>query len=108
MLFNSFDAAVLEYIDRTYPGKFRLHGFYPYERMYHVDRDPAAYLYCACLKENCPETHYTYLLERGIEPWVSPAVLPEDLEVCFRRGARLVTTNDPAACLQKLEKIGAR
>ena len=30
VLFNSFDAAVLEYADSAYHGQFPLHGFYPY------------------------------------------------------------------------------
>lgn len=108
VIFNSFDAAVLEYIDEKYCGCYRLHGFYPYERMYHVRRSPSEYLYCACLKEGCPQEHYAYLLERKIEPWIGPATAPEDLEECFRRGARLVTSNHPAEDLAVLRKVGAR
>lgn len=109
MLFNSFDAPVLEYIDRTYPGRYRLHGFYPYSEMYRVGRDPGEYLYCACLSDNRNAEHYAYLLERGIEPWVGASVTSEEhLELCFRLGARLVTTNDPVDCMEKLRRIGAR
>lgn len=108
MLFNSFDAAVLEYIDAKYPGRYRLHGFYPYDRMYHVHRDPGEYLYCACLKEKCPVAHYDYLLERNIEPWVGPATALQEVEECFRLGARLVTSNHPAEDLAVLQKAGAR
>ena len=109
MLFNSFDAPVLEYIHDAYGGRYRLHGFYPYSEMYRVNRDPGEYLYCACLSENRNEQHYTYLLQRGIEPWVGAGVREEaHLELCFRLGARLVTANDPGAALEKLERIGAR
>lgn len=109
MLFNSFDAPVLEYIDRAYPVRFRLHGFYPYSVMHRVDRNPEEYLYCACLSENRNEAHYAYLLEKGIEPWVGASVQDEEhLKLCFELGARLVTTNDPVDCMEKLRRIGAR
>ena len=109
MLFNSFDAPVLEYIHDAYGGRYRLHGFYPYSEMYRVNRDPGEYLYCACLSENRNEQHYAFLLEKGIEPWVGASVREEEhLALCFRLGARLVTANDPGAALEKLERIGAR
>lgn len=109
MLFNSFDAPVLEYIDRAYPVRFRLHGFYPYSVMHRVDRNPEEYLYCACLSESRNEAHYAYLLEKGIEPWVGASVQDEEhIKLCFELGARLVTTNDPVDCMEKLRRIGAR
>lgn len=109
MLFNSFDAPVLEYIHDTCGGRYRLHGFYPYSEMYRVERDPSEYLYCACLSENRNERHYAFLLEKGIEPWVGASVREEEhLALCFRLGARLVTANDPGAVLEILERIGAR
>ena len=109
MLFNSFDAPVLEYIHDAYGGRYRLHGFYPYSEMYRVERDPSEYLYCACLSENRNAQHYAFLLEKGIEPWVGASVREEEhLALCFRLGARLVTANDPGAALEKLERIGAR
>ena len=109
MLFNSFDAPVLEYIHDAYGGRYRLHGFYPYSEMYRVNRDPGEYLYCACLSENRNVQHYAFLLEKGIEPWVGASVREEEhLALCFRLGARLVTANDPGAALEKLERIGAR
>lgn len=109
MLFNSFDASVLEYIHDTCGGRYRLHGFYPYSEMYRVERDPSEYLYCACLSENRNEQHYAFLLEKGVEPWVGASVREEEhLALCFRLGARLVTANDPGAALEILERIGAR
>jgi hypothetical protein len=45
----------------------------------------------------------------SIEPWVGASVREEEhLALCFRLGARLVTTNDPRDCIEKLERIGAR
>ena len=108
MLFNSFDAPVLEYIAHTYP-RYRLHGFYPYSVMYRVGRDPGEYLYCACLDDSRSEEQYAALHALGIEPWVGASVRQEEhLALCFRLGARLVTTNDPGDCIEKLERIGAR
>lgn len=108
MLFNSFDAPVLEYIAQCYP-QYRLHGFYPYSVMYRVDRDPGEYLYCACLDDSRSEEQYAAVQALGIEPWVGASVREEEhLALCFRLGARLVTTNDPGDCIKKLERIGAR
>lgn len=109
MLFNSFDAFVLQTIHEHYPHQFRLHGFYPYSIMSRVDRNPDEYLYCACLGEPLNPEHYSDLTARGIEPWIGASVVREpDLKTCFELGARLVTTNFPADCLQKLKNIGAR
>lgn len=108
-VFNSFDAAVLEDIADRYPGSFRLHGFYPYERMFRVGRDPGEYLYCACLWGQRRAGDYAYLRDCGIEPWIGASVTEqEELAEAFELGARLVTTNDPGDCLEKLERIGAR
>ena len=109
MVFNSFDAHVLEYIDSKWPGRYLLHGFYPYDRMFNVSRNPDEYLYCACVYGDRIPAHYTYLLEKGIEPWIGAGVTKEaHFQECFALGARLVTTNFPADCLKKLERIGAR
>ena len=109
MVFNSFDAHVLEYIDEKWPGRYLLHGFYPYDRMFNVSRNPDEYLYCACVYGDRAPAHYAYLLERGIEPWIGAGVTRQaHLRECFALGARLVTTNFPADCLKKLERIGAR
>lgn len=108
MLFNSFDAPVLEYIAKTYP-QYRLHGFYPYSVMYRVDRDPGEYLFCACLNDSRSEEQYAAMQALGIEPWVGASVREEEhLALCFRLGARLVTSNDPADAIEKLRRIGAR
>ena len=110
MLFNSFDAQNLEYIDDHYPGRFRLHGFYPYEsEMYRVGRNPDAYLTYATIFDDRNEENYAYLLSRGIDPWIGASVTRENhLQECFELGATLVTTNYPADCLEKLKRIGAR
>lgn len=109
MVFNSFDAHVLEYINENWPGRYLLHGFYPYERMFHVRQDPDSYLYCACVYGDRNSAHYAYLKQHGIEPWIGAgATRQAHLQECFDLGARLVTTNFPADCILKLERIKAR
>lgn len=110
VVLNSFDAAVLDYIDRKYEHSFRLHGFYPHTKMINVERDPDEYMYCACIWGSYKKKeYYDHLLEKGIEPWVGAAVTsPEALEFCCACGARLVTTNNPADTIGKLKKLGKR
>lgn len=109
MVFNSFDAHVLEYIHQNWPGRFLLHGFYPYDKMRNVTLNPDDYLYCACIFDDRNPRHYRYLMKKGIEPWIGAGVTKQEhMRECFRLGARLVTTNFPADCLKKLKEIGAR
>lgn len=110
MVFNSFDAHALEYIDETYHGKYLLHGFYPYSKMRNVKRNPDEYLYCACIwGEPRNREYYEYLASRGIEAWIGASITSAGLlGDCFSLGARLVTTNNPKDCREKLESIGAR
>lgn len=110
VVLNSFDAAVLDYIDRKYRHSFRLHGFYPHTKMINVERDPDEYMYCACIW-GCykKKEYYDHLLEKGIEPWVGSSVTSQEaLELCCRYGAKLVTTNHPADIIEKLKKLGKR
>lgn len=110
VVFNSFDAAVLEYIDEKYGHRYRLHGFYPYEKMTNVRRNPDEYLFCACLWGSLKrKEHYDYLLERGIQPWIGASVTSADaLAMCCKYGATLVTTNYPAKTIELLKGTGNR
>lgn len=110
VVLNSFDAWPLEYADETYGHRYMLHGFYPYEAMKNVSRDPAQYLYCACIWGSAKKKeYYDYLLERGIEPWVGASLTSAgQLEQAAAYGARLVTTNDPAGIIKKLKELELR
>lgn len=109
MVFNSFDAHVLEYIAEKYPGRYLLHGFYPYSVMFNVKRNPDEYLYCACISDCRRKEQYDYLKSRGIEPWIGASVTKEALlRESFEMGAKLITTDFPADCIKKLESAGAR
>lgn len=109
MVFNSFDAYVLEYIHKKYPGKYMLHGFYPYSIMKNVQMNPDEYLYCACVFGDKIKENYDYLASKSIEAWIGAGVtVTENLKLCIEYGAKLITTNNPADVLKKLEKGGMR
>lgn len=109
MVFNSFDAHVLEYIHEKYNGKYMLHGFYPYSIMNNVNKNPDEYLYCACIFDDRNKEHYEHLQSKGIEPWIGAGVTKAlHLKECYEYGAKLITTNFPADCIEKLKKVGAR
>ena len=110
VVFNSFDAWPLEYIDDTCGHAFLLHGFYPYSAMKHVGRSPDTYLFCACIwGSNVRKDSYDALAARGIEPWVGAGVTSEMmLEQACRYGAKLVTSNSPAETAARLRRLGRR
>ena len=109
MVFNSFDAHVLEYIEEKWPGRYRLHGFYPYNIMANVKRNPDEYLYCACIFEDKEPAHYEYLKARGIEPWIGAGVTRDaHLLECAENGAVMLCSNHPADAVRKLERLGLR
>ena len=105
VVLNSFDASVLQYVDETYDHSFMLHGFYPYEGMRRVDRNPDEYLYCACIFEDENPDLYQQLRDKGIRPWVGAGVKEYDqIARCLAYGAELVTTNDPAKTIAQIEE----
>ena len=74
-----------------------------------MNKNPDEYLYCACIFEEKNKAYYEYLLSRGIEPWIGAGVTKESaLRESFENGAKLVTTNFPKNCIEKLIHAGAR
>ena len=105
-LINSFDAYVLEYVYKKHGKRFALHGFFPYSIMGNVSLNPDEYLYCACIFDNENKSLYSYLTERGIEPWIGAGVTQESkLKICIENGAKLITTNNPKDIFDKMESI---
>ena len=101
ILFNSFDAYVLEYIYRTYRRKYLLHGYYPYDIMSHVELDPAEYLDYASYwssgegaKRKCGE-----LKALGIEPCTGSNTKEADFYEAASYGCGMFTENDPKSAL---------
>lgn len=116
---NSFDGRLLEYIEEKYEGRFRLHGFYPYE----ICGNTKAKLYCACLFNQHlvdgkwvrgdspvnPAEDFDRVKADGVHPWVGAGVqTEEDVLLAVERGAELFTSNDPAALMEMLRKHGLR
>lgn len=110
IVLNSFDAWPLQYVDEAYNHSFMLHGFYPYEGMMRVDRNPDEYLYCACIWGSVKRReHYAHLLRVGIEPWIGASFTSTDmLDMACRYGAVLVTTNHPGDTIERLKGLDKR
>lgn len=116
---NSFDGGLLRYIEQKYDGRFRLHGFYPYDILGDVRPEK---LYCACLwkYKNAdgspafdgvvnPKADFDALIAQGVCPWVGASIRSiEDMVCAAARGARLITSNEPAYMIAELEKAGLR
>lgn len=119
---NSFSGKLLEYVDENYNGRYRLHGYYPYEIMKDCQRKPASYLFCLCIMpvkpqlDNklerlnfnvCPRSYFDKVIADGIAPWIGASIHSEDeLMQSVERGASLITTDYPADILQKLRTLG--
>ncbi len=109
MVFNSFDAHVLEYINAKWPGRYLLHGFYPYTIMSNVKQNPDEYLYCACIFDDRNPALYEELRAKGIEPWIGAGVVKDShMKECAGYGAKMYCSNYPADTVRRLEKLGLR
>ncbi len=116
---NSFDGALLKYIEEKYDGRFRLHGFYPY--LIIGDVRPKQ-LYCACLcrfrmpdgKLNFegtvnPTADFDAVMADGVRPWVGASITSiEDMVLAVERGAELITSNEPEFMMSELKQVGLR
>ena len=116
---NSFDGKLLRYIEERYDGRFRLHGFYPYEIL--GEERPRS-LYCACLFKRRlpdgslsfegtvnPEADFRALAGQGVRAWVGASIRKiEDMKRAVELGAELITSNEPAYMMAELQKAGLR
>lgn len=116
---NSFDGALLRYVEEKYNGRFRLHGFYPYSILGVVMPEK---LYCACLWKYKnpdgtpafsgivnPKTDYDALIREGVRPWVGASVRTiEDMQRAASYGAELITSNEPEFMIGELTRVGLR
>ena len=115
---NSFDGSLLAYMEEKYDGRFRLHGFYPYDILGEVR---PRNLYCACLwrRKNPdgtkpadvvnPVEDFDALRVEGIHPWVGASIRKiEDMVRAAEYGAELITSNEPEYMIEELAKAGLR
>lgn len=115
---NSFDGSLLAYMEEKYDGRFRLHGFYPYDILGEVR---PRNLYCSCLwrRKNPdgtkpadvvnPVEDFEALKTEGIRPWVGASIRKiEDMVRAAQYGAELITSNEPEYMIDALAKAGLR
>ncbi len=111
---NCWHAGLLEYVDKKYNHKYRLHGYFPFSVLKgEVTRPPYDYFHCACLWKKSPEEpvrdkeDFDLTISAGVEPWIYYSDDSEEswLKGC-ERGAMLITANDPAKCIAFLQKHG--
>ncbi len=115
---NSFDGRILEYIDRKYDHRFRLHGYYPFD----ICRYPDVKLYCAC-PFNCvidgkwvtgrpdlnPREDFEALKALGIRPWGGAGLKTEaDVLKAVEYGVELFTSDEPQKLMDFLKSQGLR
>ena len=108
ILFNCFDAAVLEYIYQKHGNRFLYHGYYPFrEIMRNVTLDPARYLDYACFwaggeqaKESCKA-----LMQLGIAPCSGCDTAKEQFFELAGYGCAMFTENNPKQALQWRDQL---
>lgn len=109
---NSFSGWLLEKVDQEYGHRFKLHGFYPLKHLGVYHGNPMEYLFCACIFDETTVARkemFEALEKAGVEPWIGAGVKEkEDLLASYERGARLVTTDDPAQTIAYLKELGIR
>ena len=102
IMFNSFDAYVLEYVYKTYGKKYLLHGYYPYSIMGNVKMDPSLYLDYACYwadgeeaKQICEE-----LQALNIQPCTGSSTGESKFFEAVEYGCTLFTENNPKSAIE--------
>ncbi|MGN1081353.1 MAG: hypothetical protein ACI4QV_04615, partial [Acutalibacteraceae bacterium] len=102
IMFNCFDAYVLECIYITYGKKYLLHGYYPYSIMGNVKLDPALYLDYACYwadgeeaKKRCEE-----LQALNIEACTGSNTNENSFFEAVEYGCTLFTEDSPKSTLE--------
>ena len=111
---NSWHAQILEYVEKKWPGKYRIHAYYPYERMKGVRNIcPAEYAYCACVLGPAKSgiigsgEDYAYVNGTKMESWTSTACKTKEQVVdAIEKGTTLITCNNVDEILQYLKELG--
>ena len=121
IILNSFSGRLLFLLAGRYGRRYPLHGFYPYFFLGEDAGEPAQYLDVACVfhaetadgrvrglpGEIAPQEWFDELIRHDIEPWIGAGARTfDDLKLGFERGARLVTSDNPAEALRFLREMG--
>jgi len=113
VVINSFSGKLNEYIYRKYGKKYRQHVYYPQTYLGECTIDPYTYAYCCCMfaevKGNrmASEEAYAQMARYGVHPWAGASVRDEEgVDECIRKGAYLITCNNPDKILELLRQKG--
>lgn len=112
-MMNSFSEQILEHFYDTYPGEFVIHGYIDYKPAKDFASKPLeSFLDWAAIWHKSAENpagfkeDYTYAIERDI----LTCILVPDTEEMYQKaldlGCRMFTSNDPAAGIEILRKLG--
>lgn len=120
VIINSFSTRLLAHVHKKAPGRYAMHGFFPFYHMFGPD-DPTEFLTNATVFNSTPgedgrpvkspdpiapfET-YSSLAEKGITPWLPSAVRdPAFVITLLGRGVRVITSDYPVALSRALGLI---
>ena len=103
---NSFSGELLEYIDKKFNHRYKLHGYYPTKLLGgNMCRDPYDFLYCMCIfgtaeSPVASRDAFNYAISRNVKPWVYyPDDSQQSYATAIEYGAELITANDPERAL---------
>lgn len=107
IMFNCFDAYVLEYIHKKYGKRFVLHGYYPFDILANIKSDPLSYLDFAChwLGGEEAKAACDYLISHGIAPCTGSSTSSERFFELAAYGCKMFTENDPGSALKFRNKL---
>ena len=118
VVINTWSGKLHEYIYKKYGKKYRLHSYYPVSCLGEVELDPYSYPYCCCMfaqkdglrNKEVPmatQEEFDMMLAKGVQPWAGAGVKTEaDVEEVIKRGAYLITADNPDEILMYLRKKG--
>lgn len=118
VVINTWSGKLHEYIYKKYGKKYRLHSYYPVSCLGEIEMDPYSYPYCCCMfaekdglrNKEVPmavKEEFDIMLAKGVQPWAGAGVKTEvDVEEAIKRGAYLITADNPDEILQYLRKKG--
>ncbi len=117
VVLNSFSSDILAYVHTKFPGKYAMHGFYPFYHMF-GSANPEEFLtnatvFNSVLGEDgkpqqlpdpiAPFETYSNLAAKGITPWLPSKMRdPAFVITLLGRGVRVITSDYPAALSKAL------
>ena len=113
-MMNSFSQKVLEYVDKKWPGKFMIHGYIGYTKKDVSESPLESFLdWTAIWRKDADHItgfaeDYAYADEREILTCILVPDTEEQYKKALDMGCRMFTSDDPAAGVAVLKKLGKR